>query len=241
MREQSRERESPGEKPGSGPGVITPDGCAVDFYALLQPGREPEIIHTAAGRADASILELGSGAGRVTNALVKLGHPVVAVDESPEMLAHVRTAETVCARIQDLILDHAFDVVLLASHLLNVPDAHVRAELLRTCARHVSAAGRVIVQHHPPQWFASAAASEEQVDGIIFRLRDVSSPSDELLAATVEYQAGDRVWTQAFTAMRLDEQQLKTALAEAGLALERYLTDDHSWFTAVRRGSHQDS
>jgi SAM-dependent methyltransferase len=231
-----RGRPSPGVKRGSGPGVITPDGCAVDFYALLRAGREPEIIHRAAGRADASVLELGSGAGRVTGALVKLGHPVVAVDESPEMLAHIRAAETACARIQDLALGRTFDVVLLASHLLNVPDAGIRQALLRTCARHVAATGCVIIQHHPPQWFDSAAASEERRDEITFRLRDISRPAADLLAATVEYQAGDRVWTQTFTAMRLDETQLKAALSEAGLVLDRYLTDDRSWFTAARRG-----
>ena len=135
MTEQGHGQVSPRGNPASGPGVITPDGCAVDFYALLPPGREPEIIHRAAGRADASILELGSGTGRVTNALVNLGHPVVAVDESPEMLAHIRTAELVCARIEDLALSRTFDVVLLASHLLNVPDTGIRQALLRTCAR----------------------------------------------------------------------------------------------------------
>jgi SAM-dependent methyltransferase len=236
MSEQGHGQESPGGNPGSGPGVITPDGCAVDFYALLPPGRESEIIHSAAGRAGASILELGSGTGRVTDALVKLGHLVVAVDESPEMLAHNRSAETVCARIQDLALGRTFDVVLLASHLLNVPDEGIRQALLSTCAQHVSATGCVIVQHHPPQWFDSTTASEEQVGEITFRLRDLSRPGDELLAATVEYQAGERIWTQTFTAMRLDEKQLKAALSEAGLMLDRYLTDDHSWFTAARRG-----
>jgi hypothetical protein len=29
---------------GTGPGTITPDGCAVDLYTLLRPGREPEIV-----------------------------------------------------------------------------------------------------------------------------------------------------------------------------------------------------
>jgi SAM-dependent methyltransferase len=236
MSEQGHEQESPGGNSGTGPGVITPDGCAVDFYALLPPGHEAEIIHKAAGQAGASILELGSGTGRVTGALVKLGHPVVAVDESPEMLAHIRAAERVRARIQDLALGRTFDVVLLASHLLNVPDAGIRQALLRTCARHVAATGSVIIQHHPPHWFDSAAASEERGGEIIFRLRDISRPTADLLAATVEYQAGDRVWTQTFTAMRLDETQLKTALSEAGLVLDRYLTDDRSWFTAARRG-----
>ncbi|WP_432924121.1 hypothetical protein ACQPZZ_28605 [Microbispora sp. CA-135349] len=32
---------------GTGPGPITPDGCAVDYYATLTPGGEPEIVHRA--------------------------------------------------------------------------------------------------------------------------------------------------------------------------------------------------
>jgi SAM-dependent methyltransferase len=239
MSDQGRGQDSPRGNPASGPGVITPDGCAVDFYALLPPGREPEIIHLAAGSAGDSILDLGSGTGRVADALVKIGHPVVAVDESLEMLAHVRSAETVCARIENLALGRTFDIVVLASHLLNVPDEGVRQALLRSCARHLAVTGRVIIQHHPPQWFAGATASEKQVGEVIIRLRDLSRPSADLLAATVEYQAGGRVWTQTFTAMRLDEKQLRAALDDAGLTLDRYLTDDHSWFTAARQGEEQ--
>src|SRR5208282_5196498 len=89
----------PSPPPGTGPGVITPDGCAVDFYARMTALGEPEIVHEAAGPG-ASVLELGCGTGRITHPLVALGHPVVAVDESPEMLAQVRDAETVCARIE---------------------------------------------------------------------------------------------------------------------------------------------
>jgi hypothetical protein len=33
--------------------------------------------------------------------------------------------------------------------------------------------------------------------------------------------------------MRLDETQLRAALGDAGLVLDRYLTDDRSWFTAA--------
>jgi hypothetical protein len=47
---------------GSGPGVITPDGRAVELYALLPPMGEPELVH-AAIPAGASILELGPGPG----------------------------------------------------------------------------------------------------------------------------------------------------------------------------------
>jgi len=195
--------------------------------------RKPEIVHEAAGDPAASILELGSGAGRVTAPLVELGHRVVAVDESPEMLGHIKSARTVCARIQDLTLAERFDVVLLASHLINVPGEPERQELLGACVRHVAPDGCVIIEQHAPDWFATAAESESETDGIVFRLRDVSRPAPDLLAATVEYQAGDRVWTQTFTTRMLTEGQLTASLATAGLAFDRYLTEDHTWLRAI--------
>jgi SAM-dependent methyltransferase len=140
---------------GTGPGVITPDGCAVDFYARMTAMGEPEIVHDAAGPG-ASVLELGCGAGRITHPLVALGHPVVAVDESPEMLAHVRGAETVHARIEDLTLGRRFDLVLLASHLINTDDTAARIALLAACRRHVADDGSVIIQQHAPGRFDAA-------------------------------------------------------------------------------------
>jgi SAM-dependent methyltransferase len=213
--------------------VITPDGCAVDFYAMLVPRGEPEIIHEAAGHPAASVLELGAGAGRVTGPLAALGHAVVAVDESPEMLAHITTARTVCSRIEDLALDQRFDVVLLASHLINVPGDQERHDLLAACARHVSPSGCVLIEQHAADWFETATESESEADGIVFRLRDITRPAPGLLSATVEYQSGERVWTQTFTTRRLSTDQLTAALTEAGLALDRYLTPDHSWLRAV--------
>jgi SAM-dependent methyltransferase len=217
---------------GTGPGAITPDGCAVELYALLEPTGEPEVVH-AAVPPGASILELGAGAGRVTHPLVALGHPVVAVDESPEMLARIRGAETVRARIQDLELGRRFDAVLLASFLVNTDDREARRRFLATCRRHVADGGCVLVQRHPPGWFEQAAEGEGVAGGVLHRLRDVSRPGPGLLAARVEYQVGDRVWTQSFTAERLDDPALEAALAEAGLAVDTYLTGDGSWVRAV--------
>jgi SAM-dependent methyltransferase len=217
---------------GTGPGPITPDGCAVEFYALIPEEGEAQIVHEAAGPG-ASILELGFGTGRVTLPLTALGHDVVAVDESPDMLAHVTSAETVCSPIEDLSLGRRFDAVLLASTLINVPDDDVRAALLATCRAHVSDTGCVIVEWHPPAWFESAGDGERTLNGIILRLRDVTRPAPGLLSATVEYVAGDRRWTQTFTARQLTESALRASLATAGLRLDRYLTPDQRWFLAV--------
>jgi SAM-dependent methyltransferase len=225
------------EPHGTGPGVITPDGCAVEFYARLPAGREPGVVHAAAGDG-ASILELGCGAGRVTHPLIGLGHAVTAVDESPEMLARVRGAETVCARIEDLDLgDRRFGAVLLCSHLLDAPfDSLVRA-WLATCRRHVAPDGCVLIEHHPPAWFDAAADTEYARNGIILRLRGVARPEPGLVSGTVEYTVpdtdGDLLWTQTFVARRLDEEMLRRLLESADLAFGGYLTEDHAWLRAT--------
>jgi SAM-dependent methyltransferase len=219
---------------GSGPGVITPDGSAVELYSLLPAGDGPEVVHGAIPQG-ASILELGAGVGRMTHPLVEYGHPVVAVDESPEMLERIRGAETIQAKIQELDLGRRFDAVLLASHFINVPDEAFRHRLLRTCRRHVDEGGCVLIERHEPSWFDEAGAGERVQGGIVSRLRDVSRPGPGLLSATVEHQVGERVWAQWFTARRVDDVELAGALAEAQLAVDAYLTDDGTWVRAVPR------
>jgi SAM-dependent methyltransferase len=223
-----------GSQRGSGPGVITPDGSAVELYTLLPPGDGPKIVHGAIADG-ASILELGAGVGRMTHALLEYGHPVVAVDESPEMLERIRGAETIQAKIQELDLGRRFDAVLLASHFINVPDEAFRLRLLHTCRRHVDEGGCVLIERHKPAWFNEAVAGERVQGAIASRLRDVSRPGPGLLSATVEYQVGESVWAQRFTARRVDDAELAGALAEAGLAFDAYLNDDRTWVRAVPR------
>jgi SAM-dependent methyltransferase len=220
---------------GTGPGVITPDGCAVEFYARLPAGREPGVIHEAAGDG-AAILELGCGTGRVTHPLVDLGHEVTAVDESPEMLARVHGAQTVLARIQDLDLGgRGFDAVVLGSHLFNVPDDELLGAWLAACRRHVADGGSVLIERHRPSWLATVADGEGITDdGMIVRTRDVRRPGPGLVAMTIEYAYGDQVWTQSFTTREVTDVSLHRVLDQAGLTFAGYLTDDRSWFRAVR-------
>src|SRR5918911_836687 len=101
------------------PDLRAPDGSPVSLYLALPPMGEAQIIHEAVG-AGAEILELGCGPGRVTRQLVALGHEVVAVDNSADMLRHVHgAARAVLADIEGLRLERRFDAVVLASHLVN--------------------------------------------------------------------------------------------------------------------------
>jgi SAM-dependent methyltransferase len=220
---------------GTGPGAITPDGCPVELYALLRPHGEQLIIHDAVS-AGATILELGAGTGRITHELLALGHQVVAVDESREMLGHIHGAHTIAARIEDLALPEQFDAVVLMSYLVNVPDAALRAAWLRTCHRHVAVDGCVILQRHTPAWFDQAKPSERTEDGVVFRLADVARPAPDLLSITMEYEHDGRRWRHSFTHCRMDDDQLRADLSRTGLLMDSVLTQDRAWIRAGRAG-----
>ncbi|MFE6198573.1 class I SAM-dependent methyltransferase [Streptomyces sp. NPDC057838] len=217
---------------GTGPGAITPDGCAVELYARLPVGDEPEIIASAVPEG-ARVLELGSGVGRITHALLERGFTVTAVDESAEMLERVRGARTIRSPIEELDLGETFDAVLLASFLVHAGDAEVRRGLLRTCARHVAEGGCVLIQREGEDYHANVP--RERVDPAGFTVRVVSSEpvGDGVHSVRAEYEFPDAVWTQTFRARPLSGEQFEEALGEAGLAVDRYLTDDRTWVRAV--------
>ncbi|GIH14998.1 class I SAM-dependent methyltransferase [Rugosimonospora africana] len=218
---------------GNGPGTIAPDGSPVDYYALLASAEDAERVHTAIPEK-ASILELGAGAGRVTKGLVALGHRVVAVDESAEMLDQIEGAETVCSPIQSLSLGRRFDLVLMMSYLIETADDELRPALLRACAAHVAPDGCVILQRQPPEWYDTAAPFERTADGgRTVRMVDVRRPGPGLLAATMEYTVGDHHWSHSFVTKRLDDDYLATLLAEVGLRLAGFVAGDRGWVRAV--------
>jgi SAM-dependent methyltransferase len=217
---------------GTGPGAITPDGCAVELYARLPVGEEPDVI-AAAVPAGAHILELGSGVGRVTHPLLERGFTVTAVDESAEMLGRVRGARTICGPIEDLDLGERFDVVMLASFLVHAGDVEVRRGMLRTCARHVAEGGCVLIQREGADYHAKVP--RERVDPSGFTVRIVSSDpvGDGVNSVRAEYVFPDAVWTQTFRSRPLTKEQFEEALAEAGLEVDTYLTPDGIWVRAI--------
>ena len=221
---------------GTGPGEITSDGCAVDFYALLPSFGEAEIVHSAVADG-ASILELGCGTGRILRPLARLGHPVLGVDESAAMLARIPDLPTLCSGIEDLRLDRAFDAVLLASTMINA-DPALRAKFLATCRRHLQPGGVAVFQQQEPSWFATVEHAPRVRDdpGGIRRIVRSARREPPRMFVEIEYQVGDRVWTHAWTAYEIGEQELKRDLGAAGLRFGRWLSDDHAWFTASPAG-----
>jgi SAM-dependent methyltransferase len=217
---------------GTGPGAITPDGCAVDLYARLPVREEPEII-AAAVPAGASILELGSGVGRMTHPLIERGFTVTAVDESAEMLERVRGARTICSPVEALDAGGTFDVVLLASFLVHAGDVAVRQGMLDTCRRHVADGGCVLIQREGPDYHTNLPRERVDPSGFTVRIVSAEPVGDGVNSVRAEYEFPDAAWTHTFLARPLTREQFEEALAQAGLKVDRYLTDDQVWVRAV--------
>jgi SAM-dependent methyltransferase len=204
--------------------ATAPDGSPVDVYARLPELGEGEIVASVLPTG-ASVLELGCGTGRITRQLVRLGYRVTAVDESAEMLTHVRDAETVQARIEGLDLGRRFDCALLASNLVNAEPAR-RGAFLETCRRHSDV---VIGEGLPLAWVPEAG--ETGLGDVRSRLA-VEAVDAGVVRGEVEYAAGGETWRHSFAmCVFADEVALGAALAEAGLRFERRL--DVRWFVAV--------
>lgn len=216
---------------GTGPGPIAPDGCAVAFYALLPPTGEAEITHQAIP-PNSTVLELGCGTGRILRRLAELGHPVVGVDESPDMLAHAVDLDTVCTPIQALDLPHCFDAVLIASTLINTPNPALRAAMLHTARSHTTPGGTLIVQRHPPAWLDTLRSTRVERDGIHYHLGPIYRDGP-LLSTTIEYLAQNQRWTHTFTTCRLTDDEIIAALHSAGFESIRWLNEDRSWLAGT--------
>lgn len=219
---------------GTGPGAIAPDGTSIDRYLRLPAGNEPDVV-AASVPAGAHILDLGSGVGRITHPLLERGFTVTAVDESPEMLEHVRGARTVCSTIETLDLDETFDVVLLASFLVNAGDEKVRRGLLDACRRHTADDGCVLIQREGEEdFFANVPREWVASGGYIGRILSADPIGNEVRQVRVEYEFPDITWTRTFLTRPLRRKEFEEELRQAGLKVDRYLTEDQVWVRAVK-------
>lgn len=220
---------------GTGSGAITPDGCAVELYARLPVGDEPEVIASVAP-AGARILELGCGVGRMTHPLIERGFTVTAVDESAQMLERVRGARTIHASIEELDLGEPFDVVLLAFFLVHTGDPEVRRGMLAACLRHLADDGFVLIQREGEDYHTNVPRERVDPRGFTVRIASTEQVGDGVNSVFAEYFFPDGEWTQTFRSRPMTKEQFEEALAEAGLTVDRYLTEDRIWVKAVPTG-----
>ena len=208
---------------------VAPDGSPVAVYRSVPVEPALSILRSALPPG-ASVLDLGCGPGRFSSPLVAAGHPVVAVDESPAMLAHVSGAETVQADVWRLELGRRFGAVLATAHLFDQPDAERKRSLLAVCRRHLDDAGVVVIERYPPDWEPAEASGT--LGPVSVSLHDVEGDRRRFSAA-VTYTVGGRGWTQRFTSSVTPDDELEELARRAGLRVDGRLDERGSWVRLV--------
>jgi SAM-dependent methyltransferase len=208
-------------------------GAPVELYRLLGAADEPELIDREVP-ADAEILELGAGSGRITHPLIALGRRVVAVDFNPEMLELIEGAETIEARIEDLDLGRTFGGVLLMSNLINQREPEERLALLEAIRRHLGPHGVALIERYDPASGEDPTPTEQQRFGITIRRFDIHRKG-QLLYQKIEYDAGMRGrWLVDLQGARiLTDDEMLADLTAAGLRLLRWIDERHRWLAAA--------
>jgi SAM-dependent methyltransferase len=208
------------------------EGSQAELYLQLADVGESKLVHRAVADG-ASILELGSGTGRMTRGLLELGHAVTAIDNDPEMLNHVpEGAKTVLSDIETLVLETSYPAVLLASNLINNPDQNIRSKFLATCRRHVTEEGVVILQRYQPDLQGWEPGDWVDRGSVAVRISWFKREGNQF-SASIQYRRADRTWTETFSAAILDDERIRTELAHMGLRLERILDSEGTWILAT--------
>ena len=209
--------------------AVAPDGSPVALYLKLDGAAEAAFIHRAVP-ADAAILELGAGAGRVTRHLTRAGHPVTAVDNSQAMLDELHEidgVERVLADIRDLdLLPRRWPVVLLASHLIN--DLSGPA-FLASAARHTEDRGMVLLQRHEPGWIDRVEPYVSRQAGLDIQMLDIQRPEPGVLTATIGFKIDDHHYEQTFTAYEIDDARMAALAAEVDCEVVDVLGEHRKW------------
>jgi SAM-dependent methyltransferase len=215
---------------GQPPADVAPDGSPVVIYRAL-PAEPSFTPFLAVVRPPATVLDLGCGTGRLANLLAARGFAVTGVDAAPAMLAALAPAvHAVEGRIEEVRLGTRFDVVVLASQLVNDPDPDRRQALLATAREHVTDDGAVYLEHLEEDLLAGARTRDATLGRVAVSFR-IGAVRGREFDGEVHYRLDGRTWTQRFTSVVLDAASLERELVAVGLTPRRGLSP--SWLRAA--------
>ncbi|ORW85840.1 hypothetical protein AWB92_26830 [Mycobacterium sp. IEC1808] len=213
----------------------TGDGSLIELYRRMPPTGEPEQID-AVLTPRSSVLELGAGTGRIADPLARLGHRVTAVDDSDRMLAEVRHARTIRARIEELRLTERFDAVLLPTNLIHYRGADLRRAVLATVAHHLKPTGRAIIQWKPPAFWAARPAgwTESKKIGKATARVTIHRDLGRLVEGEYALMIDGSDMRQCFHLEVLTVADIRREFGNAGLRLLDRAPESTEWLQAVR-------
>lgn len=218
---------------GSGPGAQTADGCSVEFYRQLPYMGELDAVMPIFPTGG-SVLELGCGTGRLCAHLASAGLQVTGVDDSAEMLSALPAGvNAVQSSIESLVLRRSFDVVLLASHLINHPAVATREAFVGCARRHLRNGGRLLLERHDPGWLAAARPGLAGRAGQVEFHVEAIARDHEFVHMTLRYERAGQTWRRTFTTVTLSEAQIEEQLRRSGFADVSWHGERTLWASAV--------
>ena len=220
---------------GHGPGMQAPDGCSVELYRHLPYLGDLDAIRPIL-MPGASVLELGCGTGRLTRILLGWGLHPTSVDNSPNMLAELPTgARPVLSSIESLELAESFDLVLLASCLINHPNEQTRDAFLSVAAKHLRPGAQLFVERHDPQWLRSAKVGKVGTAGPAEIYLESVERTGSVIQMRLRYTISNLGWVHAFAATPLTTGQIESLLSKHGFESVSWHGPSNRWAAASTR------
>lgn len=196
---------------------------AADAFYLALAGDQPK-----------TILDMGSGTGRLAVALAARGHRVTGADPSAGMMKIARSrpdterVRWVDSEAAHLALEERFDLIIMTGHVFQVflEDDSVRA-ILRTLRRHLAPGGRLAFETRNPlveewrEWVPHLTRERLQVPGIgVVEIHyDIAKAEGAFITFETRFRfAPDDVVIAPTTLRFMSHDELAAFLAEAGFA-----------------------
>ncbi len=209
--------------------IANPPTGDYDFYVKL------------AGDKPLTILDMGSGTGRLSLKLAARGHRVTGADPAPGMMLAAREkpgAEQVTWVASDaanLALATRFDLIVMTGHVFQVflEDAEIVAALTNL-RRHLAPGGRIAFETRNPlvrEWDSwTPELTREQIVvpdvGPVIVQYEVTGADDRYVHFDTQYDFGGGDIVLAPTTLRImDQPTLARLLGESGLTPHRWFGD----------------
>jgi ubiquinone/menaquinone biosynthesis C-methylase UbiE len=215
------------------PSLAYTDPRLAACYDAANPTDPADAFYLAlAGVAPKTILDMGSGTGRLAVALAERGHRVTGADPSPGMLQVARSRRGhqrvtwVDSTAADLALATRFDLIIMTGHVFQVflSDADVRATL-GALRRHLAPGGRLAFETRNPlveewrTWTPALTRERLQVPGIgAVELHDgVTAQAGALVTFETHFRfAPDDIVVAPVSLRFMSQAELAALLGEAG-------------------------
>lgn len=207
---------------------------AATYDAINPPERDYDFYVALAGDKPLTILDMGSGTGRLSLKLAARGHRVTGADPAPGMMLAARAkpaADKVTWVLSDatsLNLTARFDLIIMTGHVFQVflSDDEIRA-VLDNLRRHLAPGGRIAFETRNPavrewdSWTPDLTREQVAVPDIGLVTVHYAVTREDARSVTFEthfdFGGGDIVVTP--TTLRLmDQATLGGLLAKSGLA-----------------------